>query len=102
MPDPTRRAFGRADLDAAIAKAEAHCATYFRALAARPGERDARLLHLEKEELAELRARRDRLRRHLEDCPGRGPKLSEKDARNGCPVRKAVQLDFGLPFAPCT
>ena len=58
MPDPTRRAFGRADLDAAIAKAEAHCATYFRALAARPGERDARLLHLEKEELAELRARR--------------------------------------------
>ena len=54
-----------ADLDAAIAKAEAHCDLF-------PGTRGpprragrAAAVHLEKEELAELRARRDRLRRHL-------------------------------------
>ena len=57
-----------ADLDAAIARGETCCATYGRALAATTSERDARLLggllHLEQEALAELRARRDRLRRH--------------------------------------
>jgi hypothetical protein len=67
-PAPAGRA-ADADLDAAIAKAEARCATYRRALAAATGARDARLLrgllHLEQEELAELRARRDRLRRRL-------------------------------------
>ena len=71
MPDDPPAPAGRAadaDLDAAIAKAEAHCATYRRALAAAPGARDARLLrgllHLEQEALAGLRVRRDRLRRH--------------------------------------
>ena len=72
MPDDPPAPAGRAadaDLDAAIAKAEAHCATYRRALAAATGARDARLLrgllHLEQEALAGLRARRDRLRRRL-------------------------------------
>src|SRR3954447_26393409 len=49
-----------ADLDATIARIEAHCAACFRALAARPHERDARLLRallsLDMEELADLRA----------------------------------------------
>jgi hypothetical protein len=51
-----------------IARGETCCATYFRALAAVTSGRDARrlrgLLYLEEEALAELRARRDRLRRH--------------------------------------
>jgi len=72
VSDDTPMRAGRptdADLDAAIARAERCCATYWRVLAARPGERDARLLravlHLEEEALAELRARRDRLLRSL-------------------------------------
>ena len=71
MPDDPLAPAGRpadADLDTMIARAETCCATYWRALAAATGERDARLLRgllaLEQEALAELRARRDRLRRH--------------------------------------
>ena len=80
MPDDPLMPDGppAANLDATIARIEAHCAICFRALAARPHERDARLLRallsLDMGELADLRARRDRLRR--------GPKLSEKAAQN--------------------
>jgi len=69
MPDATLAPAGRpadADLDRMIARGETCCATYRRALAAATSERDARLLRgllcLEQEALAELRARRDRLR----------------------------------------
>ena len=68
MPDDTLAPAGRAtdvDLDMMIAKGETCCATYGRALAVATSERDTRLLrgllHLEREALAELRARRDRL-----------------------------------------
>ena len=71
MPDDTLAPAGRpadAELDMMIARGETCCATYGRALAAATSERDARLLRgmlsLEQEALAELRARRDRLRRH--------------------------------------
>ena len=56
-----------ADLDMMIARGETCCSTYWRALVAATSECDARLLrgrlHLEQESVAELRARRDRLRR---------------------------------------
>ena len=71
MPDHPLAPAGRpadADLDRMIARGETCCATYGRALAAATSDRDARLLrgllHLEQESVAELRARRDRLRRH--------------------------------------
>ena len=46
MPDDPLMPAGppAADLDATIARIEAHCATYWRALAAVTGARDARLL----------------------------------------------------------